>query len=93
MSSRYHQFGTGIAARAWIVARLTAGTEHAVIRLATPTTIRGRLLDPEGQPLAGYAIDVWIEGGLIDHTDFGAPSAETHTNARGEFKIDPIWGE
>ena len=51
-----------------------------------PTIVRGRVLDPEGRPVAGALLDVWqtASNGLYDSQE---PNAE-ELHMRGKFRTD-----
>lgn len=52
--------------------------------LATPSTIRGRLLSPDGKPLAGVSIDAWHRRTGTETWD---PASSRTTDTNGEFTV------
>jgi beta-lactamase regulating signal transducer with metallopeptidase domain len=64
-----------------------AAASHEVppIELATAVTVRGRVLDANGAPIAGATVTGICEGGVCP--PFG--SGETVTDNRGEFRLPP----
>jgi beta-lactamase regulating signal transducer with metallopeptidase domain/protocatechuate 3,4-dioxygenase beta subunit len=55
------------------------------IELATAVTVRGRVLDVAGAPIAGATVVGTCEGGMCQPF----PGTETVTDARGEFRLPP----
>nr|WP_051504070.1 intradiol ring-cleavage dioxygenase [Robbsia andropogonis] len=60
--------------------------ENMALTHGTPTIVRGRVLDADGNPLAGAVLDVWqtAENGMYSGQDTRQP----HANLRGRYRTD-----
>ncbi len=52
-----------------------------------PSSLRGRVLDPEGNPIAGAVLDVWQNAANMFYA-VQQPDAQPATNLRGRYRTD-----
>ncbi|WP_422928099.1 M56 family metallopeptidase [Singulisphaera sp. PoT] len=67
----------------------TKATEEVELRMGKVATGRGRVLDPEGRPLAGISIGLKLEHPVAG-TDWGPPIA---SDRKGEFQFEGLGTE
>lgn len=68
---------------------LTAGEERVGVRIQVPiargTRLSGRILDPDGSPIAALAVRLFTESGIVRPDDPDLAMATTLTDASGRF--------
>jgi len=59
------------------------------VQMEPAATVTGRLIDAEGRPRAGVALEVWFSPRGEEHGG-RYPTEPFHTDAQGRFRIEPL---
>ncbi len=80
------------ACQAWVRTEIDDRAGALVLRLAAPTFVRGRLLDPNGAPLTGIGVEAEITDVAFRNSPLDRPTGRATTDKRGRFEIRKLWG-